>query len=295
MIKTESRIQKSEVRIKTFWILNSEFYILSFKTMHPILFKIGPITIYTYGVFIAAAFFLGLALAVRQAKAAGEEPQKIMDLGFYILISAIVGSRLLYIVVEYKEYIYNPLRIFKVWEGGLVFYGGFIMTVATVMIYARGHEMNIWRVGDIFAPSVAIGQGVGRLGCFFAGCCYGRETSLPWGIVFSDPNTLAPMNIHLHPTQLYDSINGFTIFTILIILRRFKKFDGQLFWTYTLLYALGRFSVEIFRGDERGYVIEQVLSTSQFIAVILFVVSIVMIIKLKRLRMCQGGKGSSGK
>ena len=250
--------------------------------MHPILFKIGPITIYTYGVLIATAFFLGLALAARQARVEGEDPQKIMDLSFYILISAIVGSRLLYIVVEYKEYISNPLRIFKVWEGGLVFYGGFIMAMAVVIIYVRRHEMNLWKVGDILAPSVAIGQGVGRLGCFFAGCCYGRETDVPWAFIFKDPNTLAPMDVHLHPTQLYDSANGFIIFVILLILRKFKKFDGQLFWTYTLLYAVGRFIVEIFRGDERGFVIESFLSTSQFIAIPLFIVSLAMLIRLKQ-------------
>lgn len=256
--------------------------------MHPILFKIGPITIYTYGVLIATAFFLGLALAARQARVEGEDPQKIMDLSFYILISAIVGSRLLYIVVEYKEYISNPLRIFKVWEGGLVFYGGFIMAMAVVIIYIRKHGMNLWKVGDILAPSVAIGQGVGRLGCFFAGCCYGRETDVPWAVIFKDPNTLAPMDVHIHPTQLYDSANGFIIFTALIILRKFKKFDGQLFWTYTLLYAVGRFIVEIFRGDERGFVIESFLSTSQFIAIPLFAVSIIMMIKLKRIKGVRG-------
>ena len=249
--------------------------------MHPILFKIGPITIYTYGVLIATAFFLGLALAVRQARMEGEDLQKIMDLGFYILLSAVVGSRLLYIAVEFREYLSNPLRIFKVWEGGLVFYGGFIMAIAVVIIYVKKNEMSLWKVGDILAPSVAIGQGVGRLGCFFAGCCYGRETDVPWAVIFKNPNTLAPMDVHLHPTQLYDSANGFIIFAALLILRKFKKFDGQLFWTYTLLYAVGRFIVEIFRGDERGFVTAS-LSTSQFIAIPLFAVSIVMLIKLKR-------------
>ena len=249
--------------------------------MHPILFKIGPITIYTYGVLIATAFFLALALAVRQARMEGEDLQKIMDLGFYILLSAVVGSRLLYIAVEFREYLSNPLRIFKVWEGGLVFYGGFIMAMAVVIIYVKKNEMSLWKVGDILAPSVAIGQGVGRLGCFFAGCCYGRETDVPWAVIFKNPNTLAPMDVHLHPTQLYDSANGFIIFAALLILRKFKKFDGQLFWTYTLLYAVGRFIVEIFRGDERGFVTAS-LSTSQFIAIPLFAVSIVMLIKLKR-------------
>ena len=249
--------------------------------MHPILFKIGPITIYTYGVLIATAFFLGLALAVRQARMEGEDLQKIMDLGFYILLSAVVGSRLLYIAVEFREYLSNPLRIFKVWEGGLVFYGGFIMAMAVVIIYVKKNEMSLWKVGDILAPSVAIGQGVGRLGCFFAGCCYGRETDVPWAVIFKNPNTLAPMDVHLHPTQLYDSANGFIIFAALLILRKFKKFDGQLFWTYTLLYAVGRFIVEIFRGDERGFVTAS-LSTSQFIAIPLLAISIVMLIKLKK-------------
>ena len=249
--------------------------------MHPILFKIGPITIYTYGVLIATAFFLGLALAVRQARMEGEDLQKIMDLGFYILLSAVVGSRLLYIAVEFREYLSNPLRIFKVWEGGLVFYGGFIMAMAVVIIYVKKNEMSLWKVGDILAPSVAIGQGVGRLGCFFAGCCYGRETDVPWAVIFKNPNTLAPMDVHLHPTQLYDSANGLIIFAALLILRKFKKFDGQLFWTYTLLYAVGRFIVEIFRGDERGFVTAS-LSTSQFIAIPLLAISIVMLIKLKK-------------
>ncbi|MBI4379494.1 MAG: prolipoprotein diacylglyceryl transferase [Nitrospinae bacterium] len=245
--------------------------------MYPILFKIGSLTVYTYGVLISSAFLVGLILAVIEAKREGEDPQKIMDLSVYILISAIAGSRLLYIMISYKEYVSDPLRILKIWEGGLVFYGGFLMAIAVVIVYLRKHNMNVWKVGDILAPSVAIGQGIGRLGCFFAGCCYGKATNVPWGVIFTDPNTLAPMGIRLHPAQLYDSANGFIIFTVLVVLRRFKKFDGQLFWTYTLLYAIGRFIVEIFRGDERGFAIGPYISTSQFIAILLLITSIIMI------------------
>jgi phosphatidylglycerol:prolipoprotein diacylglycerol transferase len=249
--------------------------------MYPILFKIGSLTVYTYGVLISSAFLVGLILAVIEAKREGEDPQKIMDLSVYILISAIAGSRLLYIMISYKEYVSDPLRILKIWEGGLVFYGGFLMAIAVVIVYLRKHNMNVWKVGDILAPSVAIGQGIGRLGCFFAGCCYGKATSVPWGVIFTDPNTLAPMGIRLHPAQLYDSANGFIIFTVLVVLRRFKKFDGQLFWTYALLYAIGRFIVEIFRGDERGFAIEPYISTSQFIAILLLITSIIMIKSLR--------------
>lgn len=248
--------------------------------MHPILFSIGNLHIYTYGVFIASAFFLGIGLAVKEAKKEGIDPQKILDLSYYILIAAIVGSRILYVIINIRYFMENPLEIIKIWSGGLVFYGGFIFGIAVVIYFFKKNNMPLWKTADILAPSISIGQMVGRIGCFFAGCCYGRPTNLPWGITFSNPTSLAKLYVPLHPTQLYSSLSGLMIFFILIIMRRHKKFNGQLIWTYVLLYSVGRFIIEFFRNDERGFLMD-ILSTSQVISIILFITAITMLIKLK--------------
>lgn len=251
--------------------------------MYPDLFKIGPFTLHTYGVMLAAAFFLALAIAVRQAKREGIAPERILDLGLYLLISAIVGSRILFILTEFKYYINHPLKIFMFWEGGLVFFGGLILAIPVGIYYIRKHRLPLWQVADIAAPSVAIAQAVGRLGCFSAGCCYGKPTNLPWAVTFRDPNSLARLDIPLHPTQLYESLGTFLLFLFLISMRKRKSFDGQIFWLYTLLYSVLRFIIEIFRGDQiRGMILGTPLSTSQGIAILLFGISIYMLFRLKK-------------
>jgi phosphatidylglycerol:prolipoprotein diacylglycerol transferase len=244
--------------------------------MHPVLFRIGPITIYTYGFLVAAGFLLGLALAIKQAKKEGIPHNKIVDLGFYILIAAIVGSRLFFILINLTNYLENPLDVFKIWEGGLVFYGGVLLAVPTAIWYVRKNALGIWKTADIFAPSIAIGHAIGRIGCFFAGCCYGRTAeNLPWGIIFTNPECLAPTNVPLHPTQLYESAGEFLNFLILITLRRYKSFKGQLFITYLIIYSILRFVAEFFRGDmDRGFVIYN-FSVSQGISILILLVAIV--------------------
>src|SRR6266498_2676993 len=147
--------------------------------MHPVLIRIGPLTIHTYGVLVAAGFLLGLALAARQAKREGVPPERIIDIGFYVVLSAIVGSRLFFVALNYSHYIRHPLDIFKIWEGGLVFYGGLILAVPVSIWYIKKQKLDLSGIADIFAPSLAIGHAIGRLGCFFAGCCYGRLSQLP--------------------------------------------------------------------------------------------------------------------
>ncbi|MCG2829527.1 MAG: prolipoprotein diacylglyceryl transferase, partial [Desulfobacteraceae bacterium] len=142
--------------------------------MHPILLKIGDITIHTYGFFVAMGFLAGILLANSEAKRLGVDHEKVMDLCFYILIAAIVGSRLFYVAINYELFLSNPLDVFKIWNGGLVFYGGFIAAFFTAFVYLKIHKMPIWRTGDIAAPSLAIGHFLGRLGCFSAGCCFGK-------------------------------------------------------------------------------------------------------------------------
>ena len=251
--------------------------------MHPELFKIGPLTVHTYGVLVAAGFLLGLTLAVRQAKKEGIPPNKIVDLGFYILLSALIGSRLFYVMINAGHYLKNPLDIFKVWEGGLVFYGGLVLTVPTVLWYVKKNALNVWSTADLFAPSLAIGHAIGRIGCFYAGCCYGKPAEgVPWAVTFCDPQTLALVGIPLHPTQLYESLGELTIFLVLITLRRHKSFNGQLFVAYVMLYSVLRFIVEFFRGDvERGFITHQ-LSFSQGVSVLIFLTAVAGFIVLRR-------------
>lgn len=249
--------------------------------MHPILFRIGSFTLHTYGVFVAAAFISAIGLALKEAHEVGEDRNKILDMCFYMLISAIVGSRILYVVVNWQVFWKDPVEIFRIWHGGLVFYGGFIAAVFTALWFIRKHRLALWKTADILAPSIAFGQFIGRIGCLFAGCCYGKPCDLPWAITFTDPNSLAPRGIPLHPTQIYSSLNGLFIFLILVALRRVKSFEGQLFWMYVLLYSVSRSFIEMFRGDARGMLMGGAVSTSQFIGLIVAVIAVLMMIKLR--------------
>jgi phosphatidylglycerol:prolipoprotein diacylglycerol transferase len=252
--------------------------------MYPILFKIGPLTIHTYGVILAIAFLTGISLAVRQAKVEGEDPEKIFDLCFYIVLAAILGSRLLFVLINYRFYLENPLNILKLWKGGLVFYGGLLGALAVGSWYIKRHQLPLWKLADILAPSIAVGQAIGRLGCFAAGCCYGKETDVAWAVTFADPYCLAPTGISRHPTQLYSSGTALLIFFLLLIVYRFHRFRGQVFWSYVALYSVGRFILEYFRTDERGVIslLGQTLSTSQFISGIAFVAAIAMLLFLRK-------------
>jgi len=250
--------------------------------MHPVLLEFGFFKIFTYGLLVASGFFVAIMYASMRGEAEGLDRQKVFDLCFYIMIAAIVGARLLYVIVEYRYFSEAPLEIFKFWKGGLVFYGGLILAVIVSIIYMRHHSMPVWKVADILAPSLAIGQAIGRWGCFFAGCCYGIKTDVPWAITFTDPRSLAPLGIPLHPTQIYSSLNALLIFTILVWVGKRKSFDGQVFWTYGALYSIGRFIIEFFRGDDRGFAVENVLSTSQFLGIFILILSVTMLIVLRR-------------
>lgn len=251
--------------------------------MHPIVFKIGPLTIHTYGVLVAAGFLLGLALAIRQAKKEGIPADKIVDLGFYILISALIGSRLFFVVINAEHYLRNPIDIVKIWEGGLVFYGGILLAIPTAHWYIKKNKLGVWSTADIFAPSIAIAHAIGRLGCFSAGCCYGKPAEgLPWAVTFTDPECLARLGMPLHPTQLYESLGELINFLILITLRRYKSFNGQLFFTYLLLYSVLRFIIEFFRGDVDRGLITSSISFPQGISILIFLIAIIGLVVLKK-------------
>ena len=259
--------------------------------MHPILFEIpkiefgnwmlGPIPIRLYGLMIGIGFLLGIYLSSRRAKKEGLDPDRILDMGVYLLLAAIVGSRLLYVLTTLPDFANNPLDVFAIWKGGLVFYGGVIAAVPVGIWYLKKHSLPVWKTADIIAPYAALAHAFGRLGCFFAGCCYGAPGSSSVCITYNDPHSLAPLGVALYPTQLMESGGDLLIFGALILLRKYKKFDGQLFWFYLLFYSVLRFIIELFRGDAiRGVYFGGFISTSQIIAILLFGTSLVMLWRL---------------
>jgi phosphatidylglycerol---prolipoprotein diacylglyceryl transferase len=248
--------------------------------MHPILFRIGPFTLHTYGLLISTGVLLAIALAVRQARREGEDPQQMLDLAFYLLLASIVGSRLLYVLLFYRDYFSHPWAIFKLWEGGLVFYGGFVLAFVVGIWYLRRHRLSLWKTADIWAAPLALGHAIGRLGCLAAGCCYGRPARIPWAVIFTDPQSLAVLGVPLHPVQLYEAFANLLLFLFLFLYRPYRRFEGQIFWLYALLYSVIRFGLEFFRGDERGFLIPSYLSVSQGLSILLAVGSLVMLSRL---------------
>jgi phosphatidylglycerol---prolipoprotein diacylglyceryl transferase len=251
--------------------------------MHPVLFTIpaftllgrlvGPVRLHTYGVLLAIAFLAGLWIANRQARKVGLDPARITDMAVYVLIGGLVGAKLMLVLVEYKYYLQNPAELWTIFQSGGVFYGGLLGALPVAWWYARRHGLDGWRTADVLAPGVAIGQAIGRLGCFAAGCCYGKVCSRPWAVTFHDPYASravgTPIEVALHPTQLYESGAVLIIFLGLLWLAGRKKFNGQVALVYLALYAVTRFVIEFYRGDAvRGTVFGGVMSTSQFIAVL---------------------------
>jgi len=250
--------------------------------MHPVLFQIGPITIYTYGVFVACGFILGISLALRQAKREGYDPQIILDLAFYVILAGIIGSRIFYVIQNLSSYKGSPLSVWKIWEGGLVFHGGLLFAIPVAWILIKRQNFSFWGMLDLFAPSLAIGQALGRIGCFFAGCCYGLPTQLPWGVTFTDPKSLALQGIPIHPTQLYHLSACLMIFLILIFFRKPSRFTGQLSCLYLSLHSAFRFIIEFFRGDPRYWLWNQTITLTQVISSIVFLLAIFLYFYFKR-------------
>jgi phosphatidylglycerol:prolipoprotein diacylglycerol transferase len=253
--------------------------------MHPRLFELGPITVYTYGVLLAAAYLLGLKVAMMRAKSRGLDAVRILDLGIYIIVSALVGAKLLLLITDYQSFRADPRELLTLARSGGVFYGGLLLAVAVALWYVRRAGLPLWTTCDVFAPGIALGHAVGRLGCFFAGCCYGKPTNVPWAVRFTDPfaaaNVGTPLGVDLHPTQLYEAgAELLILFVLLVTEKRGKPFAGRTFWLYILLYAISRYIIEIFRGDERGTV--GIFSTSQFISIVLAPLAIGMLIYLGR-------------
>ncbi|HAX98096.1 MAG TPA: prolipoprotein diacylglyceryl transferase [Candidatus Atribacteria bacterium] len=249
--------------------------------MHPILCQVGPLTIYTYGLFVALGLLLGLSLALKEAKRESLDPQAFLDLTFYTVLAGIIGARIFYVAQNLSFYKENLLSIVRIWEGGLVFQGGLIFAIPVAWIFLKKKKLSFWKTFDVLAPYMALGQAFGRIGCFFAGCCYGKPTNVPWAVTFTDPKTLALACIPLHPTQLYSAAGLFFIFFILLFLRKHTKFSGQLSCLYLIFHSSFRFCIEFFRGDPRGRFWGP-FSPAQIICAITFVVAFSLLFYLKR-------------
>ena len=220
-----------------------------------------------------------------RGKARGLDQSRVLDLGIYIIISALVGAKLLLLITDFGSFANNPRALLDLARSGGVFYGGLILAVVVALWYIRRIGLPLWTTCDVFAPGIALGHVVGRFGCFFAGCCYGKPTTVPWAITFTNPyaaaNVGTPLNIPLHPTQLYEAAAEALILIVLLATEsRGRRFPGRTFWLYMLLYAVSRYVIEIFRGDPRGTVL--VFSTSQFISVILAPLAVAMLVYLGR-------------
>lgn len=251
--------------------------------MHPILFELGPLTLYSYGAMLALGAGLGLILLSKLAEANDLDPNRISSIALWVLLAAIAGSRLVFVFLEPEAFIRSPWKVFFFWEGGLVFYGGVAAGLITGMLLSRRWKIPLLPMMDCFAPALALGQAFGRIGCFLAGCCYG----LPWeggfcSVVFTDPHTLAPPGIELHPTQLYSAISLFIIFGISLLVWRRRRFAGQVFFTYGLLHGVARVIIEQFRGDWRGEAIVFSLTPTALFALGFAVFSAAMLIYLSR-------------
>ena len=242
--------------------------------MYNELLKIGPFVVHGYGLMIAIGILVAYVTAEYRAKKHGLDPDKIFYLVIWAVVGGFAGAKVLYFLTRLKDIMENP-RVLLDLADGFVVYGGIIGGIYSAMAYCRIKKMPFLKYFDLVMPSVALAQGFGRIGCFLAGCCYGRETDSALGIVFHN-SSYAPNDVKLLPTQLISSGLDFLLCAVLILLDRKKKGDGQIAGAYLVLYSIGRFILEFYRGDLiRGNV--GALTTSQFIAIFVAMAGVVMI------------------
>jgi phosphatidylglycerol:prolipoprotein diacylglycerol transferase len=251
--------------------------------VHRIAFQFGSLTVTWYGILVASGFMAGLWTASRRALRENIHPETIFDLGPWLLLGTILGARILYVVSYWKEdFAGGPVKeIFMVQHGGLVFYGGFIGASLACILFAWRKHLPLWRLADVLAPSIALGSFFGRWGCLTYGCCFGRPTTLPWGIQFPKGINHSWPN-YVHPTQIYDALLNLGLYIALAWLFRRKKFDGQVFAVYLICYAVLRSFVEYFRGDYTKVHYLGPLTPGQLVSIGIIVAGVVLLWKLPR-------------
>jgi phosphatidylglycerol---prolipoprotein diacylglyceryl transferase len=228
--------------------------------VHRIIFQAGPLTLYSYGLFVALGSALAILLIIREASRRGMEPSDILDIMMGILLGGLLGGRLLFVVINWRDYAGGPLwDVLNIAEGGLAFQGALAAGALSGAVLVRIKKLSFWRVSDLIAPYLALAQAIGRIGCFFNGCCYGKETAGCCGVTFPGEEV---MRI---PVQLYSSLGLMIIFLVLLRLREKTRFDGYIFCMYLMLYPVFRFLMDLLRGDDLAMV--SVLTLSQVISI----------------------------
>jgi phosphatidylglycerol:prolipoprotein diacylglycerol transferase len=245
---------------------------------------LGPFALHTYGLLVAIGFLAAILLVLRGARREGLPAEPVLDLAFATVLASIVGARLMYVLFNRAEYAADPLRVFKLWEGGLVFHGGLLLAIPVCWVMIRRAGLPVWRTADVFAPGIALGQAIGRIGCFAAGCCYGCETTGPWGVVFTDPEALAPLHTPLVPVQLIASLSGWVILAVLLLWRRRRAAEGQIFWLYLALASFSRVLEDAYRGTAAKTQLLSWLSATQLIALLLGGAGFVLFVRFGRRR-----------
>jgi phosphatidylglycerol:prolipoprotein diacylglycerol transferase len=240
--------------------------------VHPILFHLGSFPVHSYGVMMALAFVFGLWTATLRGRREKISGETIADVALWIMIGTILGARTVYVATYWNdEFAGQPIsEIFMIQHGGLVFYGGLIGAIVAGTIYLHWKQLPLWKIADVFAPSIALGSVFGRIGCLLNGCCYGRACDLPWAISFPADNPLNPPTYPVHPTEIYDALLNLGLYCFLAWLFRRKKFDGQVFATYLIGYAITRSFVEYFRGDYNSAHHHFGLTPAQLVSVPIF-------------------------
>lgn len=254
--------------------------------MFPELFRIGSFTLYSYGVFLALAFLGAIVLTVRLAARDGLPREKIYDLSLWMLLASLIGSKVLMLVVE-PQYRQDPVHLFSLdfLRSGGVFYGGLIGAILAGYFLMRRYRLPWWKTADACAPGIALGNVLGRLGCFAAGCCWGTPTNLPWGVRFTELGheiTGVPTHVDLHPAQLYESLAMLVVFSILLWFHKHRRFNGQVILLYVLLYSVIRFANEFVRDNRRSDILGLTaltgLSISQLISIVIGITALVLLI-----------------
>lgn len=230
------------------------------------LFSIGPVTIPGYGFMIAVGVICCVWMAMKRAPKYGMSDEAVLDIAIYGLAAGFLGAKLLFLIVEWRAFLADPLSLLG--SRGFVVYGGISAGVLAAIVYCKYKKLVFLEYFDLCVASIALAQGFGRIGCFMAGCCYGKETTLPIGVVFPE-NSMAPAGVKVLPSQLFSSAGNFCIMFFLLWYYKHRKKVGDVGFAYMLLYGIGRFFIEFLRNDDRGTV--GILSTSQFIS--LFIVA----------------------
>lgn len=261
--------------------------------MFPVLIRIGPVTVHTYGFMMALGVATALWFFFIQSKKQDLPASKLVDMAFYTIIISLIGAKVVLLVGNFSHYVNNPSKLFSLARSGGVFQGGLAAGILFAAWFLNRHKIPKWKVSDIIAPTLALGHTFGRLGCLSAGCCFGRECTVPWGVTFSNEKANAltgiPLGITRHPVQIYEAVLNFLNFLFLFLLLRKKKFDGQIFSLYIINYSVIRYITEFYRGDhpDKVYVIKNSsaylsLSFPQVFCILGIICGIVLMVILRK-------------